>query len=147
MKKSFSRWVSALIACVTVISLIPATFAADATPSAPKTEIVARSIGGSTTTSLLPKNIDGNQGTRQWGTTISRYDVNSSVTVKVSGFTNGMKTVNLSVLVDGVYISGGMEMSSGSTVTFVVPSDAAGKNLSIFMSTNSVQGKCDLSIT
>lgn len=104
-------------------------------------------ITGTKTTSTLKKNIDGNQGTTVYTATIDSNNVNGNYSIKVSGFSNNMSSVNVSAYAGSTYLSGQMDMTPDGTVTFKIPSDALNKTFKIVMSTNSsVQGTCNLSI-
>lgn len=103
-------------------------------------------MSGHSTTPALPYNENGNQGIVVLQRIIAPRDAGKTVMIEVSNFTNGMKSVNLSAHVDNEFLENAMEMYHGDEVHVHIPSDAAGKTLKITMSTNSVSGRCDLTL-
>jgi hypothetical protein len=153
MKKHTKRIVGFLVACIMIISSATAVFAYEPYPgdgNEPITDVLPNPrlrFTGSKTSGTLPRNVNGNQGTSQYSGTIGTSHILKTFVAKFSNFTNSMASVNASVYAGSTYLAGLTDISSGGSVEFTIPYSATGLTLTIYMSTNSIPGKCDIAVS
>lgn len=99
-------------------------------------------------TSIIPRNIDGNQGEVKFEFVLEEETVTETITVTVDEFTNDMETVNLAIRVNGEVVATGLELIAGDTLSFEVTEENIGDTVTFTMSTNSEnQGEVSLQLS
>ena len=122
MSTKKSKTLKRAVALVTAFALFPAS--------------AVFAVTGVSTTPVLPRNEDGNQGMAVFSSTITDAQAGQTFGVRISDFTDGMNQINLSINVDGNAQWWAGNLRPGAAIPFTLPAGSAGQEFAIKASTN-----------